>query len=133
MSGKATALLIACVGFTTTVHPQHQTPSILKEAAHCLSAKAPGLLERERRKRSELSFGYFLDKESHPGEEALYLVHYPSSSRSKGVVYVMFVTEKGGIRTFDIQNNASFVLSGKEIDFVNPPLGGTCEAYWDRK
>ena len=42
--------------------------------------------------------------------------------------FTIFVTEHDGRQDFNIQNNASFVLSKDEfegVSFVNPPLGGT--------
>jgi hypothetical protein len=44
------------------------------------------------------------------------------------LAFTIFLTEHDGHQVFDIQNNASFVLSKgglHGVSFVNPPLGGT--------
>jgi hypothetical protein len=119
-----TATLALSIGFPIVASTMDQTPSILLEAVHCLDSEAPGWPLQQIRKGSPLRLGYFLDKESYPGDEVLYLVDYQGSGRSKGLLYMIVLTEKDGHRSFDIQNNTRFLQSSKEIDFLNPPLGG---------
>ena len=107
-----------------TVHSREQTPQLLFRAAHCLAIK--NFLPSS--KATNLTFGYLLDEKSYPGDRVIYLVNYAAPARSNGLVFAIFLTEHGGRQDFNIQNNASFVLSKNEFDgvsFVDPPLGGT--------
>jgi hypothetical protein len=119
-------LLLSCL--STTVCAQEQAPKLLREAAHCLTAKKQDCqdwLDLENSRATALSFGYMLDAKSYPGEKVLYVVVYTGPGRSEGVVFAIFLTQQGGRRIFNIQNNARFVRSkyGIEgIDFVEPPL-----------
>jgi hypothetical protein len=107
-----------------TAYSQEQTPQLLLHAAQCLEAKK-FLPSSEATK---LTFGCFLDEKSYPGDRVIYLVKYAAPARSNGLVFAIFLTEHDGHQAFNIQNNASFVLSKDEpsgVSFVNPPLGGT--------
>src|SRR5579863_7758743 len=107
-----------------TVYSEEQTPQPLLHAAQCLAVKK-FLPSSEAR---NLTFGYSLDEKSYPGDSVIYLVKYAAPARSNGSVFAIFLTEHDGHQTFNIQNNASFVLSKSEpsgVSFVNPPLGGT--------
>jgi len=106
-------------------HSQEQPPQLLIRAAHCLEVR--DFLPSSRAK--SLILGYFLDEESYPGQRVVYLVKYAAPARSNGWVFAVWLTERDGRQVFNIQNNASFVLSKKGdfggVDFVTPPLGGT--------
>ena len=112
------------IGLGATVHSQEQAPLLLVRAAHCLAAKD----HLPSPSAKTLGFGYLVDEKSYPGERVLYLVNYAAPTRSNGLVFVIFLTEHEGSQVFNIQNNASFVLSKDDRDgvsFVNPPLNGT--------
>ena len=114
-------LLLSCIA--ATAWSQEPTPQLLIRAAHCLSVK--NFLPRS--KATALTFGYLVDEESYPGEKVIYVVTYAAPTKSKGLVFAVFLTEHGDYQVFNIQNNASFVLSKNDIhgvSFVNPPLGG---------
>jgi hypothetical protein len=116
----AIALLI-CVGAAAA--SQEQTPQLLFRAAHCLAVK-----DFLPPRATKLSFGYLLDENSYPGVKEVYLVNYSAPTRSNGLVFAVVLTEHDGRQNFNIQNNASFVLSKDEpigVSFKNPPLGGT--------
>jgi hypothetical protein len=107
-----------------TVYSQEQTPQLLVHAAQCLEAKQ--FLPYS--KLTKLTLGYFLDEKSYPGTKEMYVVIYAAPARSNGLVFAIVLTQRGDHEVFDIQNNASFVLSKDEpigVSFVNPPLGGT--------
>jgi hypothetical protein len=107
-----------------TVRSQGQPPKLLFRAAQCLAAKK--FLPSS--KLPKLTLGYVLDEKSYPGQRVAYVVEYAAPARSNGQVYAVFITEHDGHQVFNIQNNASFVLSKGEpsgVSFVNPPLGGT--------
>jgi len=78
-----------------------------------------------RTKASTLTFGYLLDAKSYPGEQVLYVVDYTEANHSGGVVFAVFFTLKDGNQVFNIQNNAKFTKKGDDVEFVDPPLGGT--------
>lgn len=97
---------------------------MLLHAAQCLEVKgflpSPGA--------AGLTFGYFLDEKSYPDGRVIYIVEYSVLSRSKNSVLTVFLTDDNGSQGFNIQNNATFVLSKEEssgVLFLNPPLGGT--------
>ena len=76
--------------------------------------------------------GYFLDTKSYPGEKVVYVVSYTRPNRSEGYVFTVFLGQKHGRGTFNIQNNAKFVRSNKKgtefpkqgVSFSEPPLWG---------
>ena len=114
--------LLFCL--SATVYSQEQPPPLLLHAAQCLEAKQ--FLPSS--KATKLTFGYFLDEKSYSPDRVIYLVNYAAPARSNGLVFAMVLTERDGHQAFDIQNNASFVLSKDEpigVSFVTPPLGGT--------
>jgi len=113
--------LVICMN--TAVAGQEPTAPLLIHAAQCLEVK--GFLPASRSKAA--SFGYFLDSTSYP-QNALYVVEFANSSRSKGWVFTEFLSNDNERQVFDIQNNARFVPSKDGylgIDFPDPPLGGT--------
>jgi hypothetical protein len=117
-----TSLLI-CLG-TAPAHSHSQPPQVLLRAAQCLAAK--GFLPPS--KATNLTFGYVLDEKSYPDDRVIYIVNYAAPTRSNGLVFAVFLTEHDGHQEFNVQNNASFVLSKEEssgVSFVNPALGGT--------
>jgi hypothetical protein len=108
----------------TTVNAQEQTPQLLFRAAQCLAVK--NFLPSWKATRP--TFGYFLDAKSYPNDKVIYVVMHAAPARSNGLVFAVVLTEHEGLQDFNVQNNASFVLSKDEPDgvaFENPPLGGT--------
>lgn len=100
---------------------------LLREAAHCLMVK-----QFLRPAAVNFRMGYYLDTTSYPGDKALYVVDYTSKTQSEGYVYTVFVTSEDKQRTFNIQNNAKFIRSKKEVwgvRFTEDPLGG----IWTQK
>ena len=118
--GLAGLLLLS---FSGAACLQERPPSMLRHAAHCLAVKsmiAPS-------KAVALTFRYFLDEDSYPGEKVLYVVNYAAPRRSDGFVFTVVLAKENGHTVFNIQNNATFVLSKDDIHgvtFVDPPLGG---------
>lgn len=111
--------LLTCLAATA----RRQPPQLLLRAAQCLEAK-----QFLPSSKTNLTFGYFLDEKSYPNDKVIYVVNYPSPTRSKGLVFAVFLSQKVGHQEFDVQNNASFVLSKSDpsgVSFENPPLGGT--------
>jgi hypothetical protein len=106
----AIALLIF-LGATAT--SQEQTPQLLFSAAHCLAVK-----DFLPARATKLSFGYLLDEKSYPGVKEVYLVNYSAPTRSNGLVFAVVLTEHAGRQNFNIQNNASFVLSKDDLEGV---------------
>jgi len=119
---KKLAMLFA-VYLGATVHAQAQMPQLWFHAAQCLAVK--NFLPST--KATRLSFGFFFDEKSYPGDKAIYVVNYATPNRSNGLVFTIFLTEQDGRQNFNIQNNAGLVLSKDEfegVSFVSPPLGG---------
>jgi hypothetical protein len=124
MMKRNLALILLCLGFSSAARPQYQSDqsqTLLRQAAHCLATSGPDSKKLLKGKSKVLSFGYYLDPTSYPGEEALYLVSYEGS---KGLAFIFFVGEKDRHRVFRLENNASFVRKKKGIEFIEPPLGG---------
>lgn len=125
ISMKKVALgMLLMLSSAATVQAQGQPPKLLFQAVRCLAAKKflPSSVA------SKLTFGYILDKRSYPGRTVVYLVAYAAPSRSNGQIYAVFVTKHSRYHVFNIQNNATFILSKNELSgvyFVTPPLGGT--------
>ena len=114
--------LLFCL--SATAYTQEQAPQLLLHAAQCLKAKQ----FMPSSKATKLTFGYFLDEKSYPGTKEMYVVIYAAPARSNGLVFAIVLTQQDDHQVFDIQNNASFILSKDEpigVSFVTPPLGGT--------
>lgn len=118
------ALILVLLGICANARPQEESFTLLRQAAHCLVASKGDAKRLLKGNPKTLSLGYFLDTTSYPGEEALYLVNYEGSNRSKGLAFVFFVAERDRRRVFRLENNASFMLKKKGVEFVDPPLGG---------
>lgn len=113
-------LLASCVA---TARPQEQPPQLLIRAAYCLYVKN----YFPSSKVKELTFGYLVDEKSYPGKKVMYVVTYVAPARSNGSGFAIVLTQSDGHQIFNIQNNASFVLSKRDmygVSFVTPPLGG---------
>ncbi len=107
----------------SVAHALEQPPQLLLHATQCLANK--NFLHSSRAKAP--TFGYFFDKKSYPGDAVIYVIQYASPTRTNGLVFTIFLSERDGIQGFDIQNNARFVLSKDEpigVTFDDPPLGG---------
>ena len=131
---KITLAISLLFGLSATVYSQEQTPQLLLHAAQCLEAKQ--FLPSS--KATKLTLGYFLDEKSYPGTKEMYVVIYAAPARSNGLVFAIVLTQRGDREVFDIQNNASFVLSKDEpigVSFVTPPTwrymdaGAPCIGY----
>lgn len=112
-------MCLSCVSYA-----QDDGTVLLQGAARCLAAK--NFLPSS--KARQLTFGYFFDEKSYPGEKMLYVVEYPNPSRADGFVFTIYVTKRDGVQDFNIQNNARFTLSkdcDEGVSFATPPLGGT--------
>lgn len=123
MGKRGYALLALLVSLTCAAGNQKDGALLLSRAAQCLAAKS--FLPRS--KATTLSFGYFLDTNSWPGQRVLYIVNYPNASQRGGFAYTLFLGQRDGKQVFNIQNNASFLLSKGGYDgisFVDPPLWG---------
>lgn len=117
-----TLFVLLCLG--ATVRAQEKTPPLLFRAAHCLAVKE--FLPHPNAK--ELTFGYLLDEHSYSGDKVIYIVVYAAPTRSNGWFFAVFPTGNDRHEVFNIQNNATFVLSKHErlgVSFTDPPLGGT--------
>ena len=111
------------VSLTCAASTQNDGAVLATRALHCLATKS--FLPHS--KAATIAFGYFLDTKSWPDRRMLYVVIYPNRSKRGGFVYTLFIRGREGKEVFDIQNNASFVLSKnayRGVSFVDPPLGG---------
>jgi len=122
MDGTSSTIPTPCL--SATVCAQEPVPQILIHAAQCLAAK--NFLPTSD--AGKLTFGYVLDEQSYPGQKVIYVVTYSTPAHSNGSVFAIVLTAHDGREDFNIQNNASFVLSRHEpigVSFVDPPLGGS--------
>lgn len=116
-------LTLLLVYLMATASAQKKISPLLVGASHCLAVK--GFLPPSD--AGKLTFGYFLDKKSYFPDKEMYVVAFASPRRSNGTVFAIVLTVKDGHESFNIQNNADFVLSKEEpigVSFVTPPLGG---------
>jgi len=121
---RKTGFVLWLLSLGSTVRSQEPAPELLVRAAHCLAVK--DFLPKST--STSLTFGYLLDEKSYPREKVLYVVNFPEPTRSNGFAFTVFLAEENKISVFNIQNNASFVMSrGDEngVSFTDPPLGGT--------
>lgn len=121
-TGLAVLSLLPCI--SVTVCAQKPVPHLLIHSAQCLAIK--NFLPTSN--AGKLTFGYVLDEQSYLGQKVIYVVTYAAPTISNGSVFAIVLTAVDGREDFNIQNNASFVLSGHEpigVSFVDPPLGGT--------
>jgi hypothetical protein len=117
--------LILLIAETTLGSEPMNPPQILIHAAQCLVAKNFIALPDQ----GQMNLGYFIDNQSYPEERVIYVVEYTenqkaSHSASAGTVFSLFYSDLNGKKKYDIQNNASFTITGNNIEFRDPPLGG---------
>ncbi|MGI0133519.1 MAG: hypothetical protein ACREBW_00980 [Candidatus Micrarchaeaceae archaeon] len=120
---KITLALLVLASFAATARSQEQAPQLLIRAAHCLAVKH----FFPRSKVAQITFGYLIDEKSYPGTKVMYVVTYAAPARSNGSVFAIVLTQQDDRQIFNIQNNADFVLSKRDVhgvDFITPPLGG---------
>jgi hypothetical protein len=115
--------LLFCLRPDAALQTRRSAPPILIEAGHCLVTK--GFLRSSG--RGSLSFGYLIDDKTYAksGEKVLYVVsHGPRAGT--GYVFTIYIRQRRGRETFDIQNNARFAIAKGRLQFVAPdlPLGG---------
>ena len=109
--------------FSPVVDAHQEAPQLLLRAVHCLKVKE----FFPRSSAAEWTFGYFLDENSYPHEKVIYVVRFASDTKRNGMVFTVFLTERATVQRFNIQNNATFVLSkggDHGIEFTGEPLGG---------
>jgi hypothetical protein len=107
-----------------------ETPPLLLHTAQCLSAKQ--FLDPSRAK--SVTLGFLLDDKSYSGDKVVFVVSYATPTSSNGWVFAVFLTERGASQTFDIQNNARFVLSRQDPSGVSfPPGGDPLGGHWTQQ
>ncbi|MGB7986626.1 MAG: hypothetical protein WCF54_15775 [Terracidiphilus sp.] len=120
---KTSIAVLLLIFLSANVRSLEPAPQLLTQAIHCLAVKS--FLPSSG--TNKLLFGYYFDEKSYPGEKVLYVVNFASPTRSNGLVFALFLSQDNNHQVFNIQNNASFVLSKDDVygvSFVNPPLGG---------
>ena len=120
---KSSLLIMSLASLAGTLHSQERPPELLLRAAQCLVAKS--FLQTS--KASKLTFGYLLDEKSYPVDKVIYVVNYEAPTRSNGLVFAVFLSGRNSRQKFNIQNNASFVLSKNAfggVSYVDSPLWG---------
>jgi hypothetical protein len=96
---------------------------VLERSAHC---SVTAWLSPEDIKGTVVTAGYAAGtKISNDFGRQIYLVTYVSSDRRQGYVFDIGYKEQNGRWVLLLQNNAKFVRSGKDVNFVEPALGGT--------
>jgi len=116
-------LLMACIDYAA--YAQDSSVKLFRDASHCLVTERQDWLAVQKADTKSLEFGYVIDTKSDPGVNHIYVVVYTNPDRSKGRVFDLRYRQRASGTLLDVQNNASFVRSGKGIVFVDPPLGGT--------
>jgi hypothetical protein len=113
--------LIACCAVSPS-KAQNQ-PGVLERSAHCL---VTAWLSPEDIKGDVLTASYTqAAKGSNEFGHAIYLVIYLSSDRTQGYIFDIGYKKQDGRWVLLLQNNAKFIRSGKDVSFIDPPLGGT--------
>jgi hypothetical protein len=66
------------------------------------------------------------DNKSYNGRRLIYIVQFTDMWRLAGFVFSVFLVRDANRFSYSVQNNAEFKVlkQSREIDFVNPPLGG---------
>lgn len=122
---RVLAAILLAAAASRGAFTQEQPPNLLVQAAQCLAAKH--FLPRSN--ATDLSFGYWLDVKSYPGEKMLYVVDYTGSDRAERAVFTIFLRRKERQRVFNVQNDATFVMSKGGVRFIEEPLWG----IWTRQ
>lgn len=123
---QITLALVSLISPSATAQAQKAAPQLLIRAVHCLTTKdfVPPSPPASR------TFGYFVDEKSYPGQKVIYVVNYAGPDKLNGWVFAIVLTEHADQQHFNIQNNATFVLSKRDFDGISfvgdgQPLGGT--------
>jgi hypothetical protein len=96
---------------------------ILEGAAHCL---ATAWLSPEQTSSGIMTLAYTSGPTgTFDDGRPVYVVSYTTANRDRGYVFNIALKTEGKLTVFTLQNNARFVRSGKNVDFVEPPVEGT--------
>jgi hypothetical protein len=127
----AASLLASASPLRRTQDPPPPAPDpVLLHATQCLAAKK--FLPPPPPHTEKLSFGSLIDEYSFPGKKVIYIVNFASPSHPNGIAFEVFIEEEDTGLSFNIQNNARFELSKKEmsgVTFIDPPQGGPWEEH----
>ena len=113
---------VLIAGTFATCNSQSQT-AILERAAHC---SVTAWLSPQDVNGADITVGYIsAAKGTNDFGHPIYLVSYFSSNHKQGYVFDIGYKKQDGRWILLLQNNAKFIRSGKDVNFVDPPLGGT--------
>jgi hypothetical protein len=110
--------------------PKSSPDPVLLHATQCLLAKK--FLPPPPPKTESLSFGSLVDEYSFPGKKVIYVVNFVSPSHPNGTAFEIFLEEEDTTTNFNIQNNARYELSSKEmsgVSFLDAPQGDASEEH----
>jgi hypothetical protein len=133
---KLLPILLAASVLASTSPLRHQAPPpaapdpVLLHASQCLVAKK--FLPPPPPHTDKLLFGSLIDEYSFPGKKVIYVVNFASASHTNGIAFEVFIEEEDTGLSFNIQNNARFEISKKEMSgvaFIDPPQGGPWEEH----
>lgn len=108
----------------------HETKAIM----HCLTARdlgwigdAPTVIEN----RKLFHVGLRHDRKTYPAKDTVFLVVF--KNRLQGDVFELTLRGKGNSRLYNLENNGSYKLGGKYIDWPNEIFGGIwTHEYFER-
>ena len=114
-------LLMACIDYAA--YAQDSSAKLFRDASHCLVTERQDWLAVQKADTKSLEFGFVIDTKSDPGVNHIYVVVYTNPDRSKGRVFDLRYQQRASGTLLDVQNNASFVRSGKGIVFCRSASG----------
>ena len=129
LAAALAALLLAPSPTQQPSSPKSDPDPVLLHASQCLVAKKflvpPPHAET-------LSLGSVIDEYSFPGKKVIYIVNFASPAHPNGSAFEIFIEEEDNGLSFNIQNNARYELSKKELSgvtFIDPPQGDSSEEH----
>jgi hypothetical protein len=114
-------LLLASLSATLCAQ-EERAPATLFEAAQCLVSDPHHWVDVHG--VTELNLAYLPESKSFGGARYIYVAVYTSAKHDQGTIYDIRLKDAEHPRVYSIENNASFVITPKEITFSEPPLGG---------
>jgi hypothetical protein len=112
-------MLLLFASTSAVLRAQDKAPLPLFEAAQCLVNGK--YLWVDVKDQKFLQLAYQSDAKTFGGAKYLYVIVFTSPKRDQGKVFDIQVRDH---HSYSIENNATFVKTGKDVTFSEPPLGG---------
>src|SRR5215469_7582052 len=115
------AVMLSMVCLSREALNAQAAPNIA-QVMHCIKSGDRDWLTSPLSEAKELQVDATYDRTSYEGQTHIVLAVFQTPA--KGQVFDLTLERKGSERIYTVENNGSFLITGDQIEFVDPPLGG---------